>query len=133
MDQRAWLFLATFLAGCSGATVVNGSSRAPSASVQARAPAPAPAIPKERDATSASPERAAATASAPLELDYAADDGQTFVENAKRAVAEYREFIERAGTDEQYAPAVKRSRERIEDLEAARIFVENGMRERAGK
>jgi len=54
-----------------------------------------------------------------------------FVENAERAIGEYSEFIARAGESQEYAPAVKRSREQIEDLQAAIDFVRAGAAQRA--
>jgi hypothetical protein len=49
-----------------------------------------------------------------------------FVVNARRAIAEYRSFIEKAGDATEYAEAVARSRERITDLEQMIVFVEQG-------
>ena len=56
---------------------------------------------------------------------------RVFVENAERAIGEYSEFIARAGESQEYAPAVKRSREQIEDLQAAIDFVRAGAAQRA--
>lgn len=52
--------------------------------------------------------------------------GETFIVNARRAIAEYRSFIEKAGDESEYADAVKRSRERIADLEQMLVWVEQG-------
>ncbi len=56
---------------------------------------------------------------------------QAFIVNARRAITEYRSFIEKAGEDSEYAEAVKRSRERIADLEQTIIWVEQGRNARA--
>jgi len=66
------------------------------------------------------------TAPAPLEYRDGHESDRVFIENAERAIGEYSEFIARAGDSEQYAPAVKRSREQIEDLRAALAFVRAG-------
>lgn len=58
---------------------------------------------------------------------------QAFVVNARRAIAEYRSFIEKAGDAEEYAAAVARSRERIADLEQMIAFVEQGRHARDTK
>jgi hypothetical protein len=49
-----------------------------------------------------------------------------FVVNARRAIAEYRSFIDKAGEASEYAEAVERSRERIADLEQMIVWVEQG-------
>jgi hypothetical protein len=51
---------------------------------------------------------------------------QAFLVNARRAISEYRSFIEKAGEASEYAEAVERSRERIADLEQMIVFVEKG-------
>lgn len=56
-----------------------------------------------------------------------------FLENARRALGMYREFIARAGDDAAYAEVVAEARERIAELEEAIAFVEAGMRERAAR
>ena len=56
---------------------------------------------------------------------------QAFIVNARRAITEYRSFIEKAGEESEYAEAVKRSRERIVDLEQMIIWVEQGRNVRA--
>ncbi|MEI9952904.1 MAG: hypothetical protein WDO74_29005 [Pseudomonadota bacterium] len=72
-----------------------------------------------------------ATTRAPLEYRLLDDSDRVFVENAERAIGQYTEFIARAGASEEYAPAVKRSREQIEDLRAAIDFVLAGAERRA--
>jgi hypothetical protein len=49
----------------------------------------------------------------------------------RKAALLYQEFIDRAGTDPSYADAVRRSRERIADIEAILRFRDEGRRERA--
>jgi hypothetical protein len=66
------------------------------------------------------------TARAPLEYRAENDGDRVFIENAERAIGEYSEFIARAGEREEYASAVKRSREQIQDLRDAIIFVRAG-------
>jgi hypothetical protein len=72
-------------------------------------------------------------ARAPLGDRDQAESDRVFAENAERAIGEYSEFIARAGANEEYAPAVKRSREQIEDLRAALDFVRAGAAERAAR
>jgi len=71
------------------------------------------------------------TARAPLEYQGENDSDLVFIENAERAIAEYTAFLARAGTNEEYAATVKRSREQIEDLRAAIDFVRAGSAQRA--
>ncbi|MEI9940945.1 MAG: hypothetical protein WDO69_27320 [Pseudomonadota bacterium] len=69
---------------------------------------------------------------APLEYrNEAAESDRVFVENAERAIGQYTEFLARSGTSEEYAAAVERSREQIEDLRVAIDFVRAGARQRA--
>lgn len=56
---------------------------------------------------------------------------QAFIVNARRAITEYQAFIEKAGEESEYAEAVKRSRERIADLEQMIIWVGQGRDARA--
>ena len=58
---------------------------------------------------------------------------QAFIVNARRAIAEYQAFIEKAGDASEYAEAVERSRERIADLEQMIVFVQKGQRSRAAE
>jgi hypothetical protein len=44
----------------------------------------------------------------------------------KKASQMYREFISKAGADKAYAEAVKRSKDRIEDIDATVQFIEDG-------
>jgi hypothetical protein len=66
----------------------------------------------------------------PFDYDQEADADQVYLDETRRAIELYRKFIERAGNDPAYAAAVKRSREQIEDLTSAGIFVEEGRRSR---
>ncbi|MET0790528.1 MAG: hypothetical protein ABW061_03325 [Polyangiaceae bacterium] len=59
------------------------------------------------------------------------DRDRGFVQNAERAIAAYEAFLARAGTQAEYAPAVKRSREQIQDLLDEIEFVRAGQRQRA--
>lgn len=81
--------------------------------------------------------QAAKGATTTLSLDDPLDDhdqsasDRLFIENAERAIGQYSEFIARAGEREEYALAVKRSQEQIEDLRAALDFVRAGALGRA--
>ena len=81
-------------------------------------------------AAAASPHRPEpqSTASLPAPI---ADSDCVFLESSARAVAQYREFLARAGTAQEYARAVKHSLEQIEDLQAEMEFVRSGMQHRA--
>ena len=116
-----WLWLIGFgLAACSGPValprVAPAVARAPVArneatrSVKAAPPAPLPAPLADQD-----------------------ENDQHFVENAQRAIAEYRAFIARAGTKKEFAPAVETSRERIQDLLHEIVWVQAGQRQRAAE
>jgi len=72
-----------------------------------------------------------ATAKAPLEYHEESEADRVFIENAERAIREYSEFLARAGDSEEYARAVERSREQIEDLQKAIVFVREGAAQRA--
>ncbi len=67
----------------------------------------------------------------PLEYQSLSESDRVFIENAERAIDQYSEFLARAGDAEEYARAVKRSREQIEDLRAAIVFIRAGAAERA--
>ena len=97
--------------------------RAPAAEV-----APAPRIQATQAGTA---KTSSAVASAPPEYHELSESERVFVENAERAIGEYSAFLARAGENEDYAPAVARSREQIEDLQAAIVFVRSGAQERA--
>ena len=129
MDQKVCLVGLLFAVACSGSTQVARTAHGPGVSVRARAPVSN--VPAERVAGEGSQGRTPPPARVPLEFNHDADSDQVFVDNALRAIAQYREFLERAGDDPQYQPAVKRSREQIEDLEAAVEWVRSGMRARA--
>ena len=128
MDQRVAPVGLIFLMGCAGSALSSRSSRVAGL---ARAESP----PRSASALAAAPSSVHPldSASAPLERDPQADSDRNYLENTERAVALYRQFIERVGTDPQFAAAVKRSRERILDLTNIGIFVREGMAERAGK
>ena len=93
------------------------------ASRAAAAPASEPPAPREQRPK---PVARNETPRTPLEYRAENDRDRVFIENAERAIGQYSEFIARAGDSEQYAPAVKRSREQIEDLQAAIVFVRAG-------
>jgi len=121
MNERighlAWLGLAGALACSSGAG--GRQARAVTEASVGRGGAPALAT----NGSARSPRT-------PLEYHVESDGDRVFIENAERAIAEYSEFIARAGESEEYAAAVKRSREQIEDLRAALVFVRAGSEQR---
>ena len=130
MDQRVCLVGVVFLAACSGSALPPQPARV--GSTAPRPAASAASAPLAQRSASES-ERSAEPPRAPAEASEEASSDQAFLDNTRRTVALYREFIERAGNDEQYAEAVKRSRERIRDLEDASVFVRSGMAERSRK
>lgn len=107
--------------------------------VGARTSAPAPAGPESGAATAPSPSAQASAkdtprptaVKAPLEYHDETDADRVFIENAERAIAQYTEFLARAGDNPEYAVAAKRSREQIEDLQATLVFVRKGAAQRA--
>jgi len=62
-----------------------------------------------------------------FDYEHESDADEVFLRETERSIALYRQFIERAGDDPAYADQVKKSRQQIEDLTAARIFVLNGL------
>ena len=124
MQKRLYWLGSVCLLGCSGPAAVPGQAQAPVALAerpQKEASSEAGA-PRERPRVSASPL---------LAYQDETESDRVFVANAERAIGEYREFLARAGDGEQYALAVKRSREQIEDLQAEIEFVRAGMQQRA--
>jgi hypothetical protein len=71
------------------------------------------------------------TTNARLDYQEMSESDRLFIENAERAIGEYSEFLARAGESAEYAHAVKRSREQIEDLREAIVFVRAGAAQRA--
>ena len=109
--------------GVVGCAAGAGGSRTPAAAV-----APATRI-QAPQAVATKTQRA--VASAPAEYHDESESDRVFIENAERAIGEYSEFIARAGKNAEYARAVLRSREQIEDLQAAIDFVRAGAAQRA--
>jgi hypothetical protein len=72
------------------------------------------------------PEPVSNARTTPIEYHDPSDSDRVFIENAERAIGQYTEFIARAGESAEYAQAVRRSREQIEDLRAAIVFVRAG-------
>jgi len=60
----------------------------------------------------------------------AEDPDERAVRELTRAEELYRIFLEKAGTNPAYAEAVRRSRDRIEDLREEIAFLEQGIAER---
>lgn len=101
------------LSGCSTVSAVRAQTASPS--VLASRPAFAP--PRER----------LATTPAPLPSLTDGDADCVFVKNALLAIEQYRMFIEHAGHASEYATAVTRSQDAIDDLRAEIDFVRAGM------
>jgi len=128
MDPRTGISALIFLCACSGAPVRPSAPGAPAAAM-AR---PSQTRVRQRGTSAESP--AIARSSPPgsaFDYDHQADDDQAYLDATRRTIELYQAFIERAGNDPQYRAAVKRSREQIEDLTSARIFVEEGLHSRA--
>ena len=87
---------------------------------------PAATAPLAELAPASVAEPAPAKARAPLAYHDESERDRVFIENAERAIREYREFIARAGDRQEYAAAVKRSREQIDDLQSTLVFVREG-------
>jgi hypothetical protein len=129
MSRSIWGLGLLVVLGCSGA---GAGARAPAATPDLAGPSESGAAPAM--STRASSSRASAqsgSASGTLEYHDETEADRRFIENAERAIAEYSEFIARAGDSAEYAPAVKRSREQIEDLREAIVFVRAGAAQRA--
>ncbi|HYP99534.1 MAG TPA: hypothetical protein VER96_12760 [Polyangiaceae bacterium] len=94
---------------------------APVASARTAPVAAAPSVPSE-------PSAPATTA---LEYHDESESDRGALENAERAIRLYEEFLARAGDSEEYAPAVKRSREQIKDLSEILVFIREGAAQRA--
>ncbi len=80
----------------------------------------------EQDAPSAPLERHTAQR-VPLRSPGDSDADCVFLENAARAIEQYRAFIEHAGSSAEYAAALAHSRDQITDLQAEMEFVHSGM------
>ena len=107
------------LAGCAAAP--ESPARSPESRGVERTPAPSPDPSRKRDVeAAASPERAH-----PHAADAGADEPavEDQVAALRQSIVLYRQFIERAEHDSQYAEAVQRSRERIEDAQATIDFL----------
>lgn len=86
-----------------------------------RTPASSPDLSSERDVNAAATPKRAQPREDDAYADELAIDGQ--VAALRQAIVLYRQFIERAEHDSQYAEAVRRSRERIEDAQATIEFL----------
>jgi hypothetical protein len=63
-------------------------------------------------------------------VDDATANDLRFIANAEDSIRLYQAFIERAGEQPHFADALERSRERIADLKAEIVFVEQGIHAR---
>jgi hypothetical protein len=92
----------------------------------ALAPPPAPAAVFQQKTTPIEPEQPV-TERAGVDVEVSTLDPRFSTERQvaalERAIALYRQFLDRAGDDPRYAEAVRRSRERIEDARHTLIFL----------
>jgi hypothetical protein len=128
MDPRTGVLTLIFVCGCSGAPLRSSAARAP---VAAGARATERAAVGQRGAPEEPPAARNAQSENAFDYEHQTDADQAYLDETRRAIELYQAFIERAGDDPQYRAAVKRSREQIEDLTNARIFVEDGRGSRA--
>lgn len=115
--------------GCSAVGADAGART--SVPAHARPESAAAAAPSARPRALATDSPRSTAVSAPLEYHDETEADRVFIENAERAIAQYSEFLARAGDNPEYAVAAKRSREQIEDLQAALVFVRTGAAQRA--
>lgn len=123
MSKKIYSLVLSSAVACSGSAASIGAKTAATAPVRTETRATETRAPVAKSE--------APTLSAPRESHDANERDRVFVENAERAIGQYSEFIARAGDSEEYAPAVKRSREQIQDLQATLVFVRGGAAERA--
>jgi len=107
------------LAGC--ATAPESPARSPDSRGVDHPSASSPGASRQRDANAAASPKPAHPQADDAYADELAIDSQ--VAELRRAIVLYRQFIERAEHDSQYAEAVQRSRERIEDAQATIDFL----------
>lgn len=107
------------LGGC--AVAPESPARSPEYRGVDRAPAPSPDPSRKRDLKAVASPQLAPPHAGDAYGDELAIDSQ--VAELRQAIALYQQFIERAEHDSQYAEAVQRSRERIEDAQAAIDFL----------
>ena len=119
------LALLAALAACGGVRGA-GAPVVEAKRVQVPEPKPKP----ERERVSA---RTTLESRTTLEYHDESDRDRAFIENAERAIAQYNEFIARAGESREYAAAVKRSREQVQDLRDAIDFVRAGAQARSAR
>ncbi len=103
------------------------------AACAARPPAPDPALaatPVPEDGATPSPALAADLSGAPADEGLAVADEDRQIAVLRSARASFVQFIERAEADAEFAEAVARSRERIEDIDATIDFLEASQRDR---
>jgi hypothetical protein len=105
-------------------TAIACAGRSPEPAASAPSPVAAPAR-----TTVATPAPVAAEVAAPAAV--ADEDRQIAV--LREARASFAEFIDRAGNDPEFAEAVQRSRDRIEDIDATIVFLEQSKVARLGE
>lgn len=62
-----------------------------------------------------------------------ADPDERAVAELRRASALFETFVAKAGNEPRFADAVRRSKARMEDIQATLAFLEEGLRERNGR
>jgi hypothetical protein len=122
MRRQLWFSCAAIaVLGCGGArgavspgarvpvAMTPTAGRTPGASAVAATPRPAPTVPSTED-----PDRRAIT-------------------ELRHASALFETFVTKAGAEPRFADAVRRSKARMEDIQATLVFLEEGLRERNGR
>ena len=118
--------------GCSSAGT--GAASHPATPADATAGGVIAPVASTRTAVAAAqsePSAPSAPTTAALEYHDESDSVRAAIENAERAARLYEEFLARAGDSEEYAAAVKRSREQIKDLRDTLVFIREGAAQRA--
>jgi hypothetical protein len=96
------------------------------------APPPTPKAPAAEKTASREPVAEAAKPRTEEPM-VAEDPDEAAIRELEKAYQLFATFIEKAGDDPKYAEAVKRARERMEDLGAMHAFLDQGLRERRGR
>ncbi|HEV8246612.1 MAG TPA: hypothetical protein VGP93_12625 [Polyangiaceae bacterium] len=112
-----------------GTALLSSCSQTPQPVSQAQpAPRAARPPPAHLAATNALPPPP--SASAPEQPRSASAEDQRVIAELAKAFGLYQQFIDKAGSDEAYAQAVTRSKERMEDIRSTLIFLRQGIAER---
>lgn len=122
-----------YIVGLAGVLGCSGAGAGARASTPAGTTAGGAATARVQHTPTATPRAAAQPTPSTAALEYhdESESDRVFIENAERAIRQYSEFLARAGDSPEYAQAAKRSREQIEDLREAIVFVRAGAAQRA--